>query len=351
MTVDRVPPLVEAIEPVDAGAAENARRHHERLAKPPGSLGRLEDLGARLAAIARTAPPPVPVAPAAVVAAGDHGVHAQGVTPWPQAITAIMAEQIAAGTASAGAIARTVGTQVHLLDVGVIGELPENVHCVHARVRAGTGDWTLGEAMSRDEAARALVAGADLVDRLAEQDADLLVHGEMGLANTTSAAAILAAVTGRAPADVVGPGASRDPATVDRKIAVVAAGLARHEPDAADPLGVLAAVGGLEHAALVGVTLAAAGHGLPVVLDGVSSVAAGLLAVGFAPAAAGYLVAGHRSTEPGAAIGLEALGLEPLLDLGMHLGEGTGALLAVPLIVAAARTMADVVTLEDLGVT
>lgn len=341
---DRLSTLIAGVDPVDAGAREEARRRHEHLAKPPGSLGRLEGLGAQLAAIARVSPPPVPAVPTAVIAAADHGIHAHGVTPWPQEVTAIMAEQIAAGAASAGAIARSVGAQVRVLDVGVIGELPDSPRRIDARVRAGAGDWTVEAAMTRDEAATAMLAGADAIE-----DADLVVHGEMGLANTTTAAAIVAAVTGREPAELIGPGAGADAATVARKAEVVAAGLARHQPDADDPVGVLAAVGGLEHAALVGVTLAAAGRRLPVVLDGVSSLAAALLAVRLAPAVEGYLIAGHRSTEPAAPVALDALGLEPLLDLGMRLGEGSGGLLAVPLVCAAARVLGDVVTLDQLG--
>jgi nicotinate-nucleotide--dimethylbenzimidazole phosphoribosyltransferase len=213
--------------------------------------------------------------------------------------------------------------------------------------------------MSREEASAAVLAGAEEVAGLAaggEDDggaraapADLIVHGEMGLANTTAAAAIVAAVTGCEPAAAVGPGAGGDPATVERKAEVVAAGLARHRPDSDDPLGVLAAVGGLEHAALAGVALAAAGHRLPVVLDGISSLAAALLAVRLAPAATGYLIAGHRPAEPGAALALDALGLESLLDLGLRLGEGSGGLLAVPLVTAAARVLGDTATLDDLG--
>lgn len=341
--------LVEAVAPVDARAREAARRRHERLAKPPGSLGRLELLGAQLAGIAGASPPPVPGVPAAVIAAGDHGVHVHGVTPWPQAVTAIMAEQIAAGSASAGAIARSAGARLCVLDVGVIGDLPDSPRRVGARVRAGAGDWTAGAAMTRDEAIAAITAGARTVTGLADDGADLIVHGEMGLANTTPAAAILAVTTGREPGEVVGPGAGGDADIVARKRDVVAAGLARHQPEGDDPVGVLAAVGGLEHAALVGVTLAAAARRLPVVLDGVSSLAAAMLARRLAPAVADYLIGGHRSMEPGAAIALTELGQEPLLQLGLWLGEGSGGLLAVPLVVAAARVAGDVVTIDELG--
>lgn len=349
MRSDRLSALVGAVAPGDAGAAQDARRRHDRLAKPPGSLGEIETVGVQLAALAGRSPPPVPQEPAAVIAAGDHGVHAQAVSAWPQTVTAVMVQQLAAGAVSAGAVARTVGARVHVLDVGVAADLPASPALTAARVRAGTADWTAGPAMERSEAEAAVLAGADLARHLAGDGVDLLVAGEMGIANTTTAAALIAAVTRRPAADVVGPGAAADAATVARKVGVVDAGLQRHRPDPADPVGVLAAVGGLEHAALVGVMLAGAVERVPVVLDGVSTLAAALLAERMAPSVVGALLAGHRSSEPGAGVALDALGLRPLLDLSLCLGEATGGLLAVPLVVAAARVLADVVTLEDLG--
>lgn len=345
----RLRELAAAIPPVDTATAERARQRHDRLLKPPGSLGAIEALGARLAAIAGRCPPPVPIQPIVIVAAGDHGVHARGVTPWPQSVTAAMVASFCVGTAAVNAIAATVGARVSVLDVGVAGELPDHPRLRRARVRPGTADLSRAPAMSREEAAAAVLAGARVAEELLGNGGDLLVLGDMGIANTTAAACLVAAFTGRPAAEVTGPGAGIDGHTLARKIAVVAEALDRHRPDPRDPLGVMAALGGLEQAAAAGVALAGAAKGVPVILDGVSADAAALAAVALAPPALDYLIAGHRSTEPGATAALERLGLEPLLDLGLRLGEGTGGLLAVPAVVAAARVLNEMGTLEDLA--
>ena len=345
---DRVRDLVAEVQPVDAAARNAARQRHEGLAKPAGSLGQLETLGAQLAAITRACPPPVPQHPAIVVAAADHGVHAQSVTPWPQHLTAAMVRLICDGGAAVNAIAAAVGAQVSVLDVGVGSDLPDHPRLRSARVRAGTADLASGPAMTREDAARAILAGAGLVEELAGGGADLFVTGDMGIGNTTAAACLLAAFTGTEAAAVTGPGAGADGSMTAHKTTVVAAALALHEPDPADPLGVLASLGGLEHAALAGVILSAAAEGLPVVLDGVTTNAAALAACALCPDAADYLVAGHRSTEPGATVALEFLGREPLLELGLRLGEGTGGALAVPLVVAAAGLLGSMAALHSL---
>jgi len=345
----RVADLAAAVPRVDAGAASAAQVRSDGLLKPPGSLGAVEVLGARLAAVACAVPPPVPAAPAVVVAAADHGVHAQGVTPWPQSVTASMVGAFLAGTASVNAVAAAVGARVVVLDVGCAGEVPDHPRLRRARVRRGTADLSAGPAMTREEAAGAVLAGAGLAEELVAAGVDLLVLGDMGIANTTAAACLLAACTGRPAADVTGPGAGADAAMLAHKTALVTAALDRHRLDPADPLGVLAAVGGLEHAALVGVALSGAADGVPVVLDGVNTVAAALVARAFAPDVVGALVAGHRSPEPGASVGLGALGLDPVLDLGLRLGEGTGGLLAVPVLAAAARVLTDVGAIADLA--
>ena len=342
--------LIGDIPPVDDAAAEAAVRRHDRLAKPPGSLGALEAVGARLSAIAGRCPPPVPQAPAVLVAAADHGVHARGVTPWPQAITATMVERFCAGDAAVNVLADAVGAQVAVLDVGVAGVVADHPRLRRARILDGTADLSRGPAMSRDEAVRALLAGEGVVSELVAAGVDLLVPGDMGIANTTAGSCLVAAFTGRPAAEVTGAGAGADVEAVARKTALVDAALAHHRPDPTDPLGVLAALGGLEHAALAGAILAAAAEGLPVVLDGLASVAAALVAARLCPAVVGYLIGGHRSTEPGAGAALDHLGVPPLLDLGMRLGEGTGGLLAVPLVVAAARVLGEMATLDDLGV-
>ena len=348
---DRARELAAEVEPADAEAAEAARGLHRRLLKPPGSLGRLEDLGARLAGMAGGSPPPVPENPAVVVCAGDHGVLVQGVSPWPREVTAAMVASFCAGGAAVNALARTVGARVSVLDVGVASDLERHPLLRGAKVRSGTDDLSEGPAMSREEAARAVLAGAGVAEELVESGGvNLLVTGDMGIANTTPAACLVAAFTGRPAVEVTGRGTGIDDATLGLKTAVVERALGLHGPDPGDTVGVLAALGGLEHAALVGVILMGAVYGVPVVLDGVVSNSAALVARALAPHSTDYLVAGHLSVEPGAAVALHKLGLEPLLDLRMRLGEGTGGLLAVPLVQAAARVMGEMGTLEDAGV-
>lgn len=347
---DRVRDLAEEIQLPDNVAAEEARVRHLTLTKPPGSLGRLEELGVRLAGMAGGSPPPVPENPGVVVCAGDHGVLERGVSPWPREVTAAMVGNFCNGGAAVNAIAKTVGARVSVLDVGVASDLGRHPLLRGGKVRPGTDDLSRGPAMSREEAARAVMAGAGVAEELIESGGvDLLVTGDMGIGNTTPAACLIAAFTGRAPENVTGRGTGIDDETFELKVSVVREALALHEPSSEDPLGVLAAVGGLEHAALCGVILTGAVYGVPVILDGVISNSAALAAHALAPAAAGYMVAGHLSAEPGARIALETLGLYPLLDLEMRLGEGTGGLLAVPLVGAAARILGEMATLEELG--
>ena len=342
--------LIAAVAPVDAPARSAARLRHDQLVKPRGSLGALEDLGVQLAGIARTNPPPVPRRPAVLIAAGDHGVLAQGVSPWPREVTAAMIAGFGAGTAAVNAIARTVGAEVTVLDVGVATDLAPHPRLISARVRAGTADLLEGPAMTRTEAVRAVLAGARAAAGLLEAGADLLVTGDMGIANTTPAACLIAAFTDRPARAVTGRGTGIDDTMLAVKTKVVAQALELHRPDRSDPLGVLASLGGLEHAALAGLILLAAGQRIPVVLDGVNAGAAALAATALAPGSAGYLIAGHRSAEPGASVALEHLGLVALIDLGLRLGEGTGGLLAVPLVVAAAAVLRDMATFEEAGI-
>ena len=347
---DRVSELAAEIPPVEEAAIREARDAVLGLTKPPGSLGRLEELGARLAGMAGECPPPVPENPAVLVCAGDHGVLGRGVSPWPQAVTVAMVGNFCDGGAAVNAIAKTVGARVSVLDVGVAGELGGHPLLRAAKVRRGTDDLSRGPAMSRDEAARAVMAGAGVAEELIESGGvDLLVAGDMGIGNTTPAACLISAFTGNPPTETTGRGTGIDDRTLKLKVNIVEEALEVHDPDSRDPLGVLAAVGGLEHAAIVGVILMGAVYGVPVILDGVVSNSAALVACALAPHSAGYLVAGHLSAEPGALIALEYLELEPLLDLNMRLGEGTGGLLAVPLVRAAACTLAEMATLEDLG--
>ena len=347
---DRVMELAAEVPSPDQRAVVEARERHLALSKPPGSLGRLEELGARLAGISGESLPAVPENPAVVVCAGDHGVLGRGVSPWPREVTAAMVENICAGGAAVNAIAKTVGARVSVLDVGVAGELSRHPSLRVANVRQGTEDLSRRPAMSREEAARAVLAGAGVAEELVESGGvDLLVTGDMGIGNTTPAAALISAFTGRPPEETTGRGTGVDDETYDLKVGVVREALELHAPDPEDPLGVLSSLGGLEHAAIVGVVLMGATCGVPVVLDGVVSNSAALAARSLAPDSVGYTVAGHLSAEPGARVAFDALGLAPLLDLGMRLGEGTGGLLAVPLVGAAARALGAMATLEELG--
>ena len=374
---------IAAIAPLDESAMAAAREMHGRLTKPPGSLGALEDLSVRLAGLAGVCPPPLPEPAAVAIFAGDHGVHAQGVTPWPQEVTGQMIGNFLAGGAVVNAFARQAGASVTVVDVGVATPLatpdeapdpaahdpaasgpaadglsaqgpavhdPAAPRLVAASVRRGTRDFTVTAALTRDEALAAVCTGIRIADELIDAGAGILLTGDMGIGNTTPAAALIAAFTGVDPADSTGRGTGVDDPTYARKVAVVRAALALHEPDPADPLGVLAAVGGLEHAALTGLILGAAARRTPVLLDGVIAVSAALAAAAFAPNAVFAMVAGHRSAEPGATVALRSLGLDPLIDLGLRLGEGTGALLALPVVTGAVRVLHEVATFDSAGV-
>jgi nicotinate-nucleotide--dimethylbenzimidazole phosphoribosyltransferase len=339
------------IRPLDAAAVAEARDRQDRLTKPRGSLGVLEELSAQLAGLAGSCPPPVPEPAAVAVFAGDHGVHARGVTAWPQEVTAQMVGNFIAGGAVVNALAAPAGATVRVVDVGVAADLAATPGLSVAKVRPGTADFTARPAMSRADALRAVEAGIQVARDLVADGAGCLLGGDMGIANTTPSAALIAAFTRTDPAAVTGRGAGIDAATWQRKVDVVRAALTRHQPDAGDPLGVLAAVGGLEHAALTGFFLSAAALRVPVVLDGVTPCAAALAAQAVAPDSAAAFVAGHRSMEPGASTALAFLALRPLLDLDLRLGEGSGALLALPLVQASARVLRDVATFDGAGVT
>jgi nicotinate-nucleotide--dimethylbenzimidazole phosphoribosyltransferase len=340
-----------AIRPLDQAAAAAARARHDVLTKPRGSLGVLEDVGVQLAGLAGRCPPPIPDPVAIAVFAGDHGVHAQGVTPWPQEVTAQMVGNFAAGGAVINVLADQLGAEVTVVDVGVAAELEPLPRLLDRKVRRGTRDMTVEPAMTYDEARAAVEVGIDIAHGLVAQGAGCLLTGDMGIANTTPAAALIAAFTAAAPAAVTGRGTGVDDTTLARKIAVIGRALARHAPDASEPLATLAAVGGLEHAALAGFVLGAAAARVPVLLDGVIACSAALAARALAPQSTVAMIAGHRSAEPGASVALTALGLTPLVDLDLRLGEGSGAALALPLVQCAARVLRDVATFDAAGVT
>ncbi len=352
---ERLRRTLAAITPLDGAAVAEARQRQARLTKPPGSLGVLEDISIQLAGLDGSCPPPMPEPAAVAVFAADHGVHAQGVTPWPQEVTGQMVANFLAGGAAVNAFAAQTGVRVVVVDVGVAGAAtaapdvdPDRFR--QRRVRSGTGDITTGPAMSRGEAIAALEVGIELADDLVRSGHRCLLTGDMGIANTTASAALIAAFTRADPAAVTGRGTGVDDATLARKVDAVARALALHRPDPADPVGVLAAIGGLEHAAIAGFVLGAAAHRVPVLLDGVIAGAAALVAAALAPDCLAACVAGHRSAEPGHAIALRQLGLRPLVDLELRLGEGTGAVLALPLVQSAVRALREMATFDSAGV-
>ncbi len=329
----------------DPDAAAAAAHAVARLATPPGALGRLGAVASALAGISGTSPPPLPRQPALIVAAGDHGIHAGAVSPWPQTVSATVARLIAEGRAGTSALATGAGARTVVVDVGLATDVLPHPRLVDARVVAGTRDATIGDAWSRDAAVRAVLVGARVADAVVAAGADLLAVGDVGIGNTTTSAALIGALTGADAGLVTGRGSGIDDATLARKQAVVTRLL--HRAAGRHPLGLLTAIGGAEHAALAGVLLTAAARRIPVVLDGVVTAAAALVAARLAAPIRGVLLAGHLSPEPGAGVALQALGLDPLLDLGLRLGEGSGALLAVPVVTSAARLLHEVATLDE----
>jgi nicotinate-nucleotide--dimethylbenzimidazole phosphoribosyltransferase len=340
-----------AITPLDSAAMTAARERLDRMTKPQGSLGALEEVSVRLAGLAGCCPPPMPEPAAVAIFAADHGVHAQGVTPWPQEVTAQMVANFLAGGAVVNAFAAQAGAEVVVVDVGVRAELDAAPGLLPRKIARGTADFTAGPAMTVRQAEAAISVGAEVARDLVAAGNRCLLTGDMGIANTTASAALVCAFTGRDPAEVTGRGTGIDAATFARKVDVVGRGLAARRPDPADPVGVLAAFGGFEHAGLAGFILGAAALRVPVILDGMIAGAAALAAVALAPAAVDCCLAGHRSAEPGHAITLDHLGLRPLIDLGLRLGEGTGALLALPIAASAVRALREVATFDSAGVT
>jgi nicotinate-nucleotide--dimethylbenzimidazole phosphoribosyltransferase len=340
--------LREAIGGPDTGAAAGAQRHLDTLTKPPGSLGRLEELAVRLAAL--TGRVPRVTTPVIFTFAADHGVVAEGVSAYPQSVTAQMVENFLRGGAAVNVLARQAGARVIVADFGVAAPLGAPPGLVVRRLREGTANLARGPAMSCRQAVEAVQAGAALAEEAIAGGADLLGTGEMGIGNTTAASAITACITGGAPEAVTGRGTGVDDSGHRRKVRVVERALRVNAPDPADGVEVLARLGGLEIAGLVGVILAGAAHRVPVALDGFIAGAAALIAVTLAPLARHALFASHRSAEPGHALALRHLELEPYLALDMRLGEGTGAALFILLARAAAALYAEMATFKSAGV-
>ena len=345
--------IIASIQPADAAAMSRARARQGQLTKPAGALGDLEDLGVRLAGVFGCERPH-PRGVAVLVAAGDHGVAAGGVSAYPPEVTPAMVANFLAetpagpGGAAVNAMARTVGARVYVMDAGVNAELPAHPALIRAALRRGTRDLRLEPAMTREETEALILGGAALARRAAADSADLIIPGEMGIGNTTPAAALSARLLGVDAAQVTGRGTGVDDETLARKLAAVREALARTPVTA--PLEVLAEFGGYEIAAMLGIMLQAAALRRAVVLDGFVEGSAALVGVALAPALRDFLFPAGECAEIGHAAQLASLGLRPMFKLGLRLGEGTGGVLAAPLLLAAAATLREMRTFEEAGV-
>lgn len=352
--VDTLEDALAALRPLDEQACEDARQRQARLTKPLGALGVLEEVSVQLAGLAGVCPPPDPRPAAVAVFAADHGVHAQGVTPWPQEVTAQMVANFLAGGAAVNVLARQIDADVVVVDVGVASPLGSSPDLIPLRVRSGSRDLSVEPAMTALEVRAALDAGVRVAALLVAAGHRCLLTGDMGIANTTASAALIAAFTGASPEQVTGRGTGVDDLTLRRKVEVVETALQVHADVVArrvqDPVAVLAALGGLEHAAIAGFVIGAAALRVPVILDGVIAGSAALAARAIAPLALGACLAGHRSAEPGHRVALEALGLRPLVELDLRLGEGTGAVLALPTVRSAVAVLREMATFDSAGV-
>jgi nicotinate-nucleotide--dimethylbenzimidazole phosphoribosyltransferase len=346
--------IIDGIRPLHEGTLAKAKMRTAQLVMPPRALGRLHEIGERLCAMQGTLTPRLG-RKAVLVMAGDHGIVAEGISAFPQAVTGAMIRTFLAGGAGINAIARQVGAEVWVADMGIIPDLDaaslENGSRLLVRkVGPGTANFASGPAMAPEQAYKAILTGFELASSLIGRGVDLLGTGDMGIGNTTSSAAIGAAITGRSLEEMVGRGTGVDDSGLSRKREAIRRGLDVNRPDPRSGLDVLAKIGGFEIGGIAGILLAGAYHRKPVVVDGFISTAGALIAHCLSPAAADYMFAGHCSEEPGHRHMLAHLKLAPILDLGMRLGEGTGAALAMNVVEAAIRVMTEVMTFDEAGV-
>jgi nicotinate-nucleotide--dimethylbenzimidazole phosphoribosyltransferase len=337
------------IQEPDQTALAAAKARQDTLTKPPGSLGRLEELSIQLAGITGN---PIPSIKDKVIItmAGDHGVVAEGVSAYPQEVTPQMVLNFLHGGAAINVLARHAGARIVIVDMGVAADLEPHPSLLIRKIAPGTANMAQGPAMTRQQAESALIAGIEIVTAEIQNGLDILGTGDMGIGNTTPSAAIAAALTGESPAKIAGRGTGVDNEGLKRKISAIGRALTVNRPDPNDGLDVLAKVGGFEIGGLAGVMLGAAAQRKPVMVDGFISTAAAMIAVAIAPKVKPYLIAAHRSQEFGHGLMLDWLGLKPLLDFDLRLGEGTGAALGISMAEAACKILAEMATFAEAGV-
>lgn len=336
------------IAPLDEAAMELATERQGNLTKPRGSLGRLEEISIKVCGMTGLVPPDL-AEKSVILCAADHGVAEEAVSAYPGEVTGQMLKNFASGGAAINVLARHAGARVVLVDVGSACDL-NDPNILERRIRQGTANFMRGPAMTRGEAEAAILTGMDVAAAEIEQGARLVATGEMGIGNTTASSALIAVLTRLPPRSVAGRGTGVDDVGLERKISVIEQGLDVNKPEASDPMGALAAVGGLEIGALAGVMLGCAQARVPVIVDGFISGAAALLAARLHPGAGDYMIASHLSVEPGHRVALDEIGLVPFLDLQMRLGEGTGAVLAAWVIEASVKVLAEMATFDEAGV-
>lgn len=345
----KIEEIIGKIAPVDEKAVAATQARLDNLTKPLGSLGRLEELAKKVVAITGQENPKLDHK-VIFTLVGDHGVVEEGVSAYPQEVTPQMVYNFIRGGAGINILARHVGARVKVIDMGVAKDLEPHPHLISKKIGYGTKNMTRGSAMSRDEAIRSIEVGIEIFEDTLKEGLDILGTGDMGIGNTTPSSAIIAAFSGTGVREVTGRGTGINDEIFNRKVEVIKKALDLNKPDPDDPVDVLAKVGGFEIGGLCGITLAAASHKKPIVIDGFISTAGALIAVKLAPLVKEYLIASHNSAEAGHQVMLDYMGLRPLLDLDLRLGEGTGAALGIGLVEAGVKILTQMATFDSAGV-
>lgn len=346
---DKLADTIKAIKPLDSTAMESARKRQDELTKPRGSLGELEELSIRVAGIKAQASPQIEQK-GIITMAADHGVVAEGVALYPQEVTRQMVLNFLNGSAGINVLARQINARVVIVDMGVIGGFSPMPNLICKMLDFGTKNMAVGPAMSREQAINAIESGIEILETECEKGLDIVGTGDMGIGNTTASSAIFAVLSGKPVAEVTGRGTGLDNEQLNHKVRIIEKAIKVNKPDAKDAVDVLSKVGGFEIGGLCGVILSAAKNRIPVVIDGFISTAAAALAMRMEPQVKDYLIASHESAEAGHKSILEFLELKPLLKLNMRLGEGTGAALGINLVEAAVRTLNEMATFSEAGV-